>query len=924
MNRLLLPRITILLVFIALVARLYQLQLVDNQTSQYRYGTGVSTTRFLPIRPIRGEIYAADGSTVLAASLPIYSASIRPADLPRDTHERLAVFTELGELLGISTTLTISPSTVLETDALLRSDLIQGLGQAQVNAARFYSNIDPISFTTLPDQAAAAQAFVDQYPQYARVAFEPVPQAEQDEEDERESTPTPEPSPDPDDGEHLGPSEPEPKPVEPITGTLTIDPATAVIDNQALRGDLARLLRISQADLPSSFEARTWASIEVPPTLSDIGFMISEAYSTSVKLENPIANQVMRADIPGYETIIVQRDIPHEVALVLIENSASLPGVVVEQDYRRSYPLSEQVKSLSHILGYMGRVNECDLVRSNPVRSWMMSLLDSVGHAAQCGFVQKQVNPSSLGIARYLNDDRIGKDGLEGSYENELRGQLGRQSILVDAMNQPVRAPETVQPAYNGNNLVLTIDLEFQREVEQILQNWIDVGEQRRLQQSGAFAYKREYKPIKSGVAIVTEINTGRILAMASLPSYDNNLWDPSRSQDWSNFFNPTDPEERAELIRLAPLVNHAIAGQYPPGSTLKPIDYVLALDAGIVTPDTTVRDPGALVLEDQFVEGRFYNFPNSVPRDNGYINGAEALMRSSNVFFMSIMGGNSEQVVNLRPEEQTIKGGLGITRFAEGLSEFGFNQTTGIRLSGELRGRVPTPKWAQETLLQTWTTGDTYNASIGQGHLEATPIQLLMASAAIANNGALYVPQLVKQITNSSGEVIREIEPELIRQLDIAPEHFAAARQGLRMSVTQGVNVAARDDCSGLSIAGKTGTAEYGPIIQIPTATGGIREVRQSHSWFVGFAPYDNPEIEVLVLVEGTGDLGDGSATIAVPAVTQIMQAYYNIMPPNPLPLGCQTDMPPLPNFNAPAPSDQAVPPEEIALPTPEPSPVR
>jgi penicillin-binding protein 2 len=527
----------------------------------------------------------------------------------------------------------------------------------------------------------------------------------------------------------------------------------------------------------------------------------------------------------------------------------------------------------------------------------MMSLLESVAHAAECGFVQKQINPTSLGMARYLNDDRIGKDGLESSYEQELRGQLGMEAILVNALNQPVRAPEVVQAARDGYNLILTVDVGFQRQVEQILQNWIAVGEQRRLQQSGAFAYKRDYKPIRSGVAIVLEVRTGRVLAMVSWPAYDNNIWDPANAAEWQRFFQPSDPKELQEVARLAPVLNHAIAGQYPPGSTLKQFDAALALQMGVITPETKVRDPGQLLLEDQYVAGRIYRFPNSTPRDNGEITVSEALMRSSNVFFMSVMGGNKEQVVNLSPDEQNIEGGLGITRFAEGLNMFGFSQPTGIRLAGELKGRVPTPKWTQEALLQAWTTGDTYNAAIGQGHLEVTPLQLVTAAAAVANSGDLYQPQIVQAISNSNGEVLQEIQPNLVRHIDIDPGYFAVVREGMRRSVTEGANVAARDDCSGLSIAGKTGTAEFGPVIQIPGANGTIREVRQSHSWFVGFAPYENPQIEVLALVEGTGDLGDGSATIAVPAVTQIMQAYFKVAPPNPLPRGCQTDMPPLPS---------------------------
>jgi penicillin-binding protein 2 len=144
---------------------------------------------------------------------------------------------------------------------------------------------------------------------------------------------------------------------------------------------------------------------------------------------------------------------------------------------------------------------------------------------------------------------------------------------------------------------------------------------------------------------------------------------------------------------------------------------------------------------------------------------------------------------------------------------------------------------------------------------------------------------------------VIQEIQPELVNQVPVSPENFAVVREGMRRSVTEGPNIAARDACSGLQIAGKTGTAEFGNLIEIPPVNGKPRApIRQSHSWFVGFAPYDNPQIEVLALVEGSGDMNDGSATIAVPAVTQIMQAYFSVTPPNPLPKGCQQDLPPLP----------------------------
>jgi penicillin-binding protein 2 len=871
MNRLLLPRIAALLIFVVLVGRLYQLQLVDTEANKYRYATRVRTTRFLPVRPIRGEIFAADGTTLLAESVPIFTVSIRPADLPDQQtapRERAAVFARLGQLLGISTTLTISPAAVLDQDLLLRSDLIQGLGLTAVANAQRYTDSPPLRLAITAEQGVAATALAARYAPVTEFKALGVP-----------APPT------------LGA-------VPALTGTLTISPSAALDQTPGLRDDVRQLVGAPAIDAARRPGRHTWAAMVVPPARSGVALKISAAYTTTVRVENPIAALVARANVPGFQTVPIKQDVPREIALVLRENAADMPGVVVEQDYRRRYPLSEQVQSFSHILGYIGRVSECDLARGNPARSWTMSLLESISHATECGMIQKQINPTSLGIERYLNDDRIGKDGLEGSYEDQLRGQLGVDSILVDALNRPVRAPQSVQPTHDGYNLKLTIDVGFQRQVEQILRNWIDVGEQRRLAQTGVFAYKRDYKPIRSGVAIVLEVHTGRVLALVSWPAYDNNIWDPSRAADRAQIFSPTDPEAQKEWARLAPLVNHAIAGQYPPGSTLKQFDASIALQKGIITPETKVRDPGRLIIEDEYVAGRLYPFVNSSSRDNGEITVSDALKVSSNIFFMSVAGGNKgPHVKNLKPEEQNIEGGLRIDGLAEGLGWFGFGKPTGIPLAGELKGRVPTPKWKQEALLQAWATGDTYNMAIGQGHLEVTPMQLVTAAAAVANNGDLFQPQLVNAIINNSGEIVQEVPPQLTRHIDVDPRYFAVVREGMRRSVTEGANVAARDDCSGLQIAGKTGTAEFGALLTVPTVDGkGTRQVQQSHSWFVGFAPYDNPQIEVLALVEGTGDLGDGSATIAVPAATQIMQAYFKVAPPNPLPRGCQQDMPPLP----------------------------
>jgi penicillin-binding protein 2 len=878
MSRLILPKILVLLIFVALVGRLYQLQLVDTEANRYRYATQVRTTRYLSVPPMRGEVFASDGKTLLAESVPIFTVSVRPADLPElGSHERAELFAQLGQLLDITSTLTISPAAALERDDVLHSDLVQGLGASAVAGAQLHTFSPPLRIPISPAQQADALALAEHYRPI--VAFQP----------DRTAPPASAGS--------AGEPTPTTAATPILTGTLTISPATSLAQNPALRDDIRQHFGAAALDAAGTPLTSDWATLTVPPNRTLIALKLNDAYSTTLTLDNPIGDLVDQSNIPSYQTLTIKQDIPRDVALVLRENTPSLPGVVVNQDYRRRYPLSGQVQSLSHLLGYIGRVDECDLVRKNPARSWLVGLLDSIGHAAQCGVIQKQINPYQLGIPRYLSDDRIGKDGLEASYEEQLRGQLGIDAVLVDALGRPVRAPQAVQPAHDGSNLVLTIDVGFQQQVEQILRNWIAEGEQRRQIQTGRFAYKRNYQPIRSGVAIVMDVHTGRVLAMVSWPSYDNNLWSPDHAAEWQQMFAPTDPKAQKDLERLAPLTNRAIAGQYPPGSTLKQFDASIILQKGIITPDTLVRDPGKLILEDQYTPGVFYSYPNSVPRDNGKITVAEALMRSSNVFFMSVVGGNKDDhVSNLKPEEKTVDG-LPLKDFADGLNWFGFGEPTGIQLAGEREGRVPTPAWKQAVLRAPWTTGDTYNAAIGQGNLEVTPLQLATAGAAVANNGARYRPQLVQAITDSNGKVIQEIKPELVEQIPVDASNFAVVRDGMRRSVTEGVNVAARDDCSGLQIAGKTGTAEFGPNITIPSADGkGTITVRQSHSWFVGFAPYDNPQIEVLVLSEGTGDLGDGSATITVPAVTQIMQAYFNVTPPNPLPRGCQQGMPPLP----------------------------
>jgi penicillin-binding protein 2 len=660
-----------------------------------------------------------------------------------------------------------------------------------------------------------------------------------------------------------------------MSSTLTISPTQSGTRHAMLWRELdERGYTVSDHDRITT--------LEVPPDQTLDILDLTGVYSDILTLSNPIEERIVSSNARGYQTVIINEGVSQELAMVIRENNIYLPGVVVVEDYQRRYPQSANVPSLSHMLGYIGRINACELVEQNPSSSWLSSMTDVISYAPECGIINKQITLGSLGLPLYRHDDRIGKDGLEAGYEEVLRGTLGIQKLGVDALERPVSAPRIVQPARDGHNLVLTVDVAFQQQVETILQRWIDEGERRRTNASG---YKSDYNPITNGVAVVLDVRSGHVLSMVSLPAYDNNVWvDRSRTHELQALLYPDDPEARAELARLAPLTNSAIAGQYPPGSSIKPLVGSAALQAGVIAPDTRLRDPGRIVLEER--SGHIFILPNAVARDNGEITISDALMVSSNVFFASLGGGN-DQAKNLG-EDATIIRGLHIDGLAQGLQWFSLGEPTGIQLPGEATGRVPTPNWKSHALREPWTTGDTYNASIGQGYLELTPLQLTLATAAIANNGTVYRPQLVQSIVDTEGDLVRHTEPESTGQVPVDDGYLAVVREGMRRSITEGVNVAARDACSGLSIAGKTGTAEFGPVI----TTEDGKQTRQSHAWFAGFAPYEDPQIAVVVLLEGSGDLDDGSATLAVPAVTQIMQAYFQVVPPADLPQECP-DMP-------------------------------
>ncbi len=511
---------------------------------------------------------------------------------------------------------------------------------------------------------------------------------------------------------------------------------------------------------------------------------------------------VAKAQRDPFTPVLVKNNVPREVAFYIEENHLDFPGVQVGLEPVREYvngPL------LAHILGY-------------------------VGHIPRETFADYQAQG-------YAPTDQVGLTGLEETFEQDLRGVKGRRYIEVDVAGREIYALGE-EPPTPGRNLVLTLDAEFQKTVQTILQKAM----------RGARS--------NQGVAIALDPRNGEILAMVTLPSYDNNLFATGISvDDYTNLAQ--DP--------LHPLVNHAITGQYPPGSVFKLVPASGALQEHVLDINTRIDTghpgivwvPNKYYPDDPTLAQPFYDWYKP---GFGPLTIRDGLTWSSDVFFYKVAGGES-------PDFDT---GLGEERLADYARKFGLGQPTQIDLPGEAPGLVPDPIWKRKTIGDVWTVGDTYNMGIGQGYVLATPIQVANFTAAVANGGTLYKPQLVHDIRDADGAIVRKIEPHALRRIAVDPANLAIVREGMRDAVTRGT--ALKANLADVTVAAKTGTAEYyGPKVNghLPT-----------HAWGVAFAPYENPQIVVGVFVYGGGE----GSEVAMPAVANILRAYFRLPADSPL----------------------------------------
>jgi penicillin-binding protein 2 len=448
---------------------------------------------------------------------------------------------------------------------------------------------------------------------------------------------------------------------------------------------------------------------------------------------------------PGstFDLVRIASDVNEQTARLISESTDDLPGVEVVIEARRQYvdgPLTSQ------ILGYTGPISG-------------EQLLD-------------------LKQAGYLPDDLIGKAGVESVYESQLRGTYGTESVERDAQGRRTDVLQTVRPPQPGDSLTLSIDTTMQRNAQK------------------ALTWAMKTVGMKRGVVIVMNPQDGEVLALVSLPTYDNNQFSRGISQaEYSKLLNNPDK----------PLLNHAIQAHYPPGSTYKLVAGTGVLGDKKITDKTRIQTHPYLTLGGT----RFYDWNH---RGFGTCTIYCGFGHSSDTFFFQMAGK------------------LGADRLGYWAHQYGFGTPTGIDLPNEVSGIVPTNEWKQSTFGLPMFGGETYQAGIGQGYDVVTPIQLITAYAALANGGTVYEPQVVRQITGPDGTVVRPFEKKVKNKMKVSPEVLRIMRNAARSVVTLRHTYNLVD--LPIKVAGKSGTAEFG-----------IRDSRGRlpfSSWFVGFVPKD------------------------------------------------------------------------------------
>ena len=496
------------------------------------------------------------------------------------------------------------------------------------------------------------------------------------------------------------------------------------------------------------------------------------------------------AQTKSFQEVLIKGDIPREEVAFVEENNMSLPGIRIRAEPLRNYVFNNLA---SHTLGYLGEISKARL--------------------------------ESLKDSTYRQGDFVGKNGLENIYESLLRGKKGYKEVEVDVSGRELKTLRKLPPE-SGNNLILTLDVKIQEELEKLMTGTAEQN--------------------MNGSVVVMKVQTGEIIAITSKPSFDPNKFAAGiSSQNWKALV--TD--------EWHPLQNRSIHGQYPPGSTYKIVTALAGLEEGVIKPDTSIFCPGHFKLG----RGLYRCWKKS---GHGFMNLHDALVQSCDVYFY------------------TIGHRLGIDTIAKYAKRSGLGRPTRLGLSREKKGLVPTTQWKLLNKNEPWQLGETISASIGQGFNLVTPIQQVILMAAVANGGILLKPYLVKRIEGPEGQIQKEFFPEIVGQIGVDPDHLEQVRKALRDVVNSARGTGKKSRLKNIIVSGKTGTAQ---VVRMKSneelEKGEVIPVKyRDHAWFVAFAPYEKPVIAVAIIVEHGGH---GGAT-AGPIAGKIFKKYFNLYPPS------------------------------------------
>jgi penicillin-binding protein 2 len=572
----------------------------------------------------------------------------------------------------------------------------------------------------------------------------------------------------------------------------------------------------------------------------------------------------------------IKTGIPKELALRLEANKLYLPGVqVVDNVLVRRYHGGEV---MSHVLGYARRMT-ADLYELH----------------------KNDVYDDGTTVPVYEPDDTIGQDGLEYSQEKHLRGIKGLRWIEVDSHGVERREIDRTEPI-PGHSTKLTLDLELQQAISRILAEAIGFTNEDRPRKNRRFKF-----PANAGAVVAIDPRDGAVLATVSYPHYDNQLFvDGISERQYKQYLGNPNPQP-SEPPSDAPLFNRAIAAEHPCGSTIKPFMTISGLKNRKLAVDMRFSCSGAIFVPTDFDESKGETYPCWAWKGGGHgaLDVYGAIEQSCDIFFYNVgtprekLEGATDYLryydYDLKTEreggnppfgEMHYFQGLGIEAIHEDFTErFWFGRSTEIELPGEKLGVVPNDAWIQDAYAgQRWSAGDTINVSIGQGYFQATPLQMALNTAAIANFGKVWRPRLVEALLDLDGNEVQRFEPDLLRRMKVQREHFDIAREGMRRVVhspdsaahhwvdpvtfeelgTKWPNLNPEDE-EEIVVGGKTGTAEVGAVLEDGTYD-------RQHAWFTCFAPFDEPEIALAIVIEEGGEGSD----YAVPVADKVLRAYF------------------------------------------------